>query len=125
MAVFRGIFDGIAEEIPEDLAEPDRIGGEVMGGGQKIEGEVVVFGGDLRLTDIDGFAENGVGIGDLALEMRFAADEGGDVEEIGDQVGFEFDVAADQFEAGFHFMGEVGGAEEEMGFGQDGGAGGA
>ncbi len=118
-------FDGVAEEIPEDLLEAGGIAGEIIVGGVEVLADVEAFSAGVGEAVVDGVEEDFVGVDGLHLEAELSAGDAGEIEEVVDEFDFKVDIAADHGEVFAEFLREVGvGFDGGDGHG-DGGEGGA
>src|SRR5262249_52325707 len=60
-------LDGVLDEVPEDLLEPGGVALDVVGLGVEVQDEAVAGRVDLLAADLERLAEQGVGVGDLAV----------------------------------------------------------
>src|SRR5690242_14055648 len=75
-----GEFDGVAEEVNEDLAEAVGVAvGQAGGGGVDFGGEGQVLGGGAGGEHLDGFGDGGAGVEVEAAELHAAGLDLGEV----------------------------------------------
>ncbi len=114
-----GEFDGIGEEIPENLLDAAGIAED---GAWSLDffdkADFFGLGGGLGGSG-GGFQEPG-GIDDLCIEADFSAQDAGHVEEIVDEFGLHTGVAFDDFHSGGDFGGIVRHAEKDLRPAEDG-----
>ena len=120
-----GEFDGVADEVDEDLAEASGVAAEAgWEGGVKAEDDFDAFGEGGAGEEFGGLFEDGAGFEFDGIEFEAAGFDFGEVEDIGDQGEEGFAGAADGFDELF-LVAVEGGFGEEAGHADDGVDGGA
>ena len=104
----RGELDGVLDQVPENLLEPDRVGVDVVARGGKVDLELEPAAGEVILADLDDVIHELVCVGEFAVELQGPAADPGQVQEVVDESGFEGDVAADHLEYGPEALGRGG-----------------
>ncbi len=114
----RGVFDGVGEEVIDDLHEAVAVGPDVGGGGWGVEEEGLLFGGGAGLIGGDDVGGDGGEVAGGGVEFHFTAFDGVGVEQVSDQLVHVFGGAADDFE----HVGGIGSGEGGVGLDELGGA---
>ncbi len=69
-----GEFDGVGEEVPDDLANAVGIAGDVAGDGVEVDLEADIFGVGGRADDVDGFVDEDGKLGGRDFQLKLAGD---------------------------------------------------
>ena len=70
--------------------------------GSELKSQSQVFLLDVGMTNLDRITQKRMGINDLKIELNLALANAGEIKEIVDQAGFQFDVAPDDLERLLH-----------------------
>ncbi len=88
-------LDRVADEVPQDLLDAGRVGVDMMFLGQHFHLDLNAGGGGVPVDDIDRLPHQVMGIDGFFLQLHFAIGDAGQVQQIVDQVGFQFHVPSD------------------------------
>lgn len=90
-----GKFNGVLEEVPEDLLEAEGIGVDEVRGSIEFNAKPGAVGEDFFAGDKECVADDAMQVGGFEVEIEFAGDDTIEIEKVIDEAGFEFDVATD------------------------------
>ncbi len=91
-------LEGVLHDIPQGLLDAQRIGPHPRTAGLQANLDDHALGFGFRLVDRDDALKKAVDVDELRVERELAADEAAYVEQVVDETGFDFDVAADHGE---------------------------
>jgi len=107
-AAVRGEFDGVGEEVPEDLLEACEVAADGVVGGVELEVELEVFGLGGAVDDGEGLLEGQMEGDGFESEGEFAIEDAVDIEEVIEEASFEFEVSCEHGEVFAEGLGRVG-----------------
>jgi hypothetical protein len=116
----RGKLEGVAEKIGQDLGKTDAIAFNPEGMRGAFEGKAKGLGLGLRVEELGNVSNQDVEVEGLELHFHFAMLNAGHVQQIVDEPGFQFDVAADDIELFAEVGIETGIITEQGGSDEDG-----
>ena len=93
LSALRGEFHGVVDQVPEHLLKPDAISQDVIPFRLKLGRDVQLLRRDRRVCRLERVFDNFVRVAIFQFEMKLAASNPGEIEQVVNQSGLQLHVA--------------------------------
>ncbi|MEO5721810.1 MAG: hypothetical protein ABIR71_10110, partial [Chthoniobacterales bacterium] len=98
-------FDGVFNQVPDDLLDTRRVGSQVNSYRREFGSELEVFLLNVGVTNFERIAQERVRIHEFEIQLHLAFADPSEIEQVVDEPGFEFDIAPDDLHGLAHLFG--------------------